>query len=162
MGTNFTDLVNTDVITAANINSRLEELGVAIDAGLSLVAIDLPITAGETLAIRDAVYIASGVGGDTAGRAYKADASNTYQSSQGFVIGFATSAIASGSTGEARAVGITPGFTGLTAGAPQFVSETAGEVVEVEPANSWLMGIAISTTEIMVNSRGDQGTVATS
>jgi len=157
MGTNYTDIATVEPLVSAIINDRLDELDA--NANPSAATLDIPIVAGEALAIREAVYISTGAGGKTAGRAYRTDADDANQSSTSFARGFATSAIASGSTGAARILGVLSGFTGLTAGAPQFASATAGALTESEPGNSLLMGLAISTTEIMVNSRGDQGAV---
>ena len=64
-------------------------------------------------------------------------------------------AIANSATGEAMVVGEVSGFTGLTAGAIQYVSATAGEVTETAPSTTGqivrIAGYAISTTEIYFN-----------
>ena len=128
--------------------------------GSTPTTIDVTVTAGEALSARDCCYIALVTGGGlTAGRAYKADADTVRQSTQGFWCGFATAAISDGATGTVRVAGVLTGFT-LTAGAPQYISATAGSITETAPTNSRLVGIALDTTNLLINTRGANTTVS--
>lgn len=100
-------------------------------------------TAGEALAARDLVYI------DSAGEVYKADAS----SSGHVAVGFVKTSVSSAATAVVFFEGTISGFTGLTQGSKQFLSESApGTVVETPVTTSGakhqLIGYAISDTEI--------------
>jgi len=128
--------------------------------GPSGTNLDISIVAGENLAIRDCVYISTGEPGKTAGSAYKTDADITKQSTLAFAIGFAMAAVTLGDSGTIRIAGILGGFTSLTIGRPQYISGTAGGITETAPTNSVLVGIAISTTEVLLNNRGSQNTVS--
>jgi len=66
-------------------------------------------------------------------------------------IGLATEAIAEGSEGIIRCFGLLDGFTNLTPGKMYFLSATAGEITDSEPADSRLVGIAISDTQVLIN-----------
>ena len=124
--------------------------------------VDVSIVAGEDLAARDCVFIASvGITGRTSGRGYKANASVGAYSSLAFVAGLATSAISSGATGSVRISGVMTGFSGLTPGLPQYVSTTAGLLTDATPSNSVLVGLALSSTDLLVNVRGSQVAVLT-
>ncbi len=136
--------------------SLLIQPAAAVDASV----IDITITAGENLAIRDVVRTSQGALGETGGRAYKADADLPAESTLGWIFGFATEAITSGNEGSIRIAGKLGGFSGLAVGALQYISETDGEITETEPANSLLMGVAVSTTEILINTRGSNDLVA--
>ncbi len=125
-------------------------------AGGDVSVVDVTITAGENLAIRDCVHISTGLSAETGGRAYKADASLSYASVRGWVFGFTTEAITSGNKGTVRIAGVLGGFSGLTAGLPQYVSTNPGVATEDVPYNFVFLGIAVSTTQILVNSRGSQ------
>ena len=122
--------------------------------GSTPTTIDITVTAGEALSARDCVYIAPVTGGGlTAGRAYKADADAVRSSTSGFWCGFATAAISAAATGTVRVAGILTGFT-LTAGAPQYMSATAGAITETQPTNWRIVGIALDTTNLLINTRG--------
>lgn len=128
--------------------------GVSGGTGTSPTTIDITVTAGENLSIRDCVFIAaSTIGGITAGRAYKCDADTIRMSSGSFWIGFCVAAITSGATGSVRVAGVMTGFT-LTAGQVQYVSATAGAITATEPTNSRIVGIAVSATDLLINNRG--------
>lgn len=122
-------------------------------------AVDITVTAGENLAIRDCVYVELTGALGTAGRAYKADADIAAKSSSGWTFGFATAAITSGNTGVIRIGGILSGFAGKTAGAIQYVSATGGELTESAPANSKIMGIALTSSTVLVDIRGPNDAV---
>ena len=133
--------------------------GYSGSAGTTPTTIDITVTAGEALSARDCVYIAPVAGGGFAGRAYKADADAVRSSTQGFWCGFATAAISAAATGTVRVAGILTGFT-LTAGAPQYISATAGAITETLPTNARIVGIALDTTNLLINTRGANTTVS--
>ena len=120
---------------------------------------DITVVAGENISARDCVYINLTGGERTPGRAYKTDATYTFRSATAFVIGFATTAVNAGNNAAIRIAGILGAFTGLTIGSAYYCSETAGEIVTTEPTNDVLVAIALSTTEILINSRGDQAVI---
>jgi len=155
VGTNFTDLATTDFVTAATLNARLEQLGQAIGDGVSI-----RVTSGEAIAAREVVFISTGYSGGTAGRAYRANASNTWSSTAGFVIGCAAGSIGSGAAGAVQVAGIVDGFSGLTAGAVYYLSTTAGAITATPPTNVVMVGIALSSTQLLLNSRGSQVAVS--
>ena len=102
-----------------------------VAGGASTTAnLDVTVTAGEALSARDFVYVAPVTGGGlTAGRAYKADADTVRSSTSSFYMGFVVSNISAGATGSVRIMGTMTGFT-VTAGAPQYLSTTAGAITE--------------------------------
>jgi hypothetical protein len=116
----------------------------------STATVDITVTAGEAITALDAAYISQGDGGKTAGRAYKTDADNDYASTLAVVVGLAPSAIASGETGSLRISGALGGYTGLTGGAKQYASATAGELTESAPSNAKIVGQASSTTTVAI------------
>jgi len=65
--------------------------------------------------------------------------------------------IGNGSDGDAALFGVVTGFSGLTAGAVQYVHTTAGDFTESAPGSGDVVrvaGYAISTTEIFFNPAG--------
>jgi hypothetical protein len=112
--------------------------------------LELTGTAGETLAANNVVYLSDGSGSKTAGRWYKADADNTYSSTEP-KIGLATAAISTGATGLIRIGGTMDGFSSLTLGAKQYVSATAGALTETAPTNAKVVGWAMSATEVVID-----------
>jgi hypothetical protein len=111
---------------------------------------DVAGTAGEALSAGDLVYLDDGSGG-TAGRWYKADADNTYSSTTAAAIGMAPDAIASGASGNIRLGGRVTGLSGLTAGTAYYASATAGALTSSAPANARYVGVAESTTVLIVS-----------
>jgi hypothetical protein len=149
MGTNFTDFATTDFLVAATVNDRLDELDAAL--GSRPDVIDVSVTAGEDIAIREVVYIST-----SNGQAYLASAGSRATSSQAWLLGIATEAISSGSSGSVRLVGVVDGFSGLTAGQVQYISGTAGALTGTQPVIGVIVGIALSSTQLLVMSRGSQ------
>lgn len=88
--------------------------------------IDDTYIAEEALAIRNAVYISS------ADNVSKADISSTTTAQ---LIGFATAAASATASVNIRKSGLLSGFTGLTAGARQYLS-TAGAITETIPVGA--------------------------
>lgn len=71
--------------------------------------------------------------------------------------------IANGASGTCMALGFLDGYTGLTAGADVWLSETAGEITHTPPtggAYDRLLGYAISTTEIFFFPSNDYAVTA--
>lgn len=112
---------------------------------------DVTGTAGETLALGELCYLSDGSGGATAGRWYKTDADNTYSSTLAYQIGIATAAITSGSSGTIRTVGVMSGLSGLVAGTLYYASATAGALTSTAPTNARPVGVADSTTSLVIS-----------
>ena len=124
--------------------------------------LDVTVTAGEALSARDFVYVAPVTGGGlTAGRAYKADADTGRASTQGFYFGFVVANISAAATGTVRLMGSMAGFT-VTAGAPQYLSTTAGAITETAPSNSLMVGIALDSSTVLINSFGSNAGIDSS
>lgn len=102
------------------------------------------VTAGETIAAGDLIYI------DSAGEAFKADANDATKEAVGFVLAGITAA----ATGTAYfGSGIVTGLSGLTAGARYYLSaSTPGGVATAIPSGAGdivqQVGKALSTTEL--------------
>jgi len=111
---------------------------------------DMTGTAGETIAANDSLYLSDGSGALTAGRWYKTDADNAYSSTAAGATGFAPSAISSGASGTIRNTGRITGMSSLTAGAIYYASGTAGAVTISAPTNARIVGVADSTTSLVV------------
>lgn len=67
----------------------------------------------------------------------------------GTVVGWAPSAIAAGSYGEVKLLGLCPNIGGLTPGAAYYASATAGLVTATVTAQK--IGIALASTRMMFN-----------
>lgn len=111
---------------------------------------DITGTAGENLLAGDAVYMSDGSGGATAGRWYKGDASQAYSSSGAFAVGVAPAAISSAASGSIRLAGRITGLSGLTAGSAYYISSTPGVLTLTPPTFARQVGIAESTTVLVV------------
>lgn len=117
----------------------------------SNVDVDVTGVAGEVLVAGEAVYLSNGSGGKTAGRWYKADADLTYASSEAVIVGMAVAALAAAAAGTFRLVGrMATGLAGLTPGSTYYVSTVAGEITTVEPTNSRILGLADSSTSLVI------------
>lgn len=103
-------------------------------------------TADEALLAVDALYISA------ADNVSKADAS---AESTARVIGFAEAGAADTASVNVVSEGVLGGFTGLTAGATYFLSETAGLITTTPPSNDESavvqVGYAKSTTELHIH-----------
>lgn len=82
----------------------------------------------------------------------KADA-DVLQYTQPFV-GFAASSIANGATGPVSVAGVAGGFVGLTTGSYYYISATAGAVATSSGTFYRLVGLAVSTTEMLIINSG--------
>ena len=106
------------------------------------------LTAGETLAALDAVYLEPTLTQGTAGRVYKMDADVLVKSTQAFFVGFALAAASAAANVAVQTAGVVSGFTGLTTGAMYYASATAWAITATKPLHPLPVGIAISTTQI--------------
>ncbi len=104
--------------------------------------VSFTVTAGENLAIRDAVYI------DTAdGKAYKCDAD--VSTKRGF-IGFVSEAITLNNTGKCVGYGgILGGFSSITVGGKYYLSSTAGAIT-ASPSAYYFVALGVSTTSVFI------------
>jgi len=101
---------------------------------------------GEVLAAGDVVFF------DTADQEWKlADADTTYGDDVQFGIAQGAGTDGGAITGGVLVRGVDDNQTGLTAGATQYVSATAGDLTESAPTNDIFAGVALSTTDILVN-----------
>ena len=111
----------------------------------------ISLVAGETVATRDAVYIEPTLTGGTAGRVYKMDADVLVKSTQAFFVGFVVTGVNSSATASIQISGIVSGFSGLTTGTLYYASGTAGAITATKPLHPVPLGIAISATELLIN-----------
>ena len=109
------------------------------------------LVAGETVAARDVVYVAPTLTAGTAGRVYKMDADVLVAGSQSFFVGFATAAASAAANVVIQLSGVVSGFSGLTAGAIYYASGTAGAITLTKPLHPFPVGMAISATELVIN-----------
>jgi len=115
----------------------------------SSVNLDITGAAGEALTAGQVVYLSDGSGGKTAGLWFKADSANTYSSSAAVSVGMVPASIGAGASGSIRLAGQVTGLTALTAGTTYYVG-TAGALTSTPPANSRVVGIADSTTTLIL------------
>ncbi len=147
-------------ISSSDVNSVNGQTGVVVlnsghiaeganlyftDGRAQSVAWDESLVAGEALSANDALYVSA------SGAVSKADASVLAKTG---VIGFAKAAALNAASVGVRCRGKMGGFTGLTAGARQFLS-TSGAITPTVPAGSGntivQVGYAITATELLVN-----------
>jgi len=96
--------------------------------------------------VTEVVYISAA---DTVKKA-DADAAGTADG-----VAFATATVAASASGLYQMHGVLGGFAGLTAGSKYYVSATAGAITSTKPTtNPCFVGVAISTTELMIMLRG--------
>lgn len=112
--------------------------------------LDVQGGAGEAISAGQGVYLSDGSGGKTAGLWYLWDADFPYANTIP-EIGMATAAIASLSTGTIRLGGQVTGLTGLTVGTTYYVSATAGALTATAPTNARFVGVADSTTSLVLS-----------
>ena len=132
---------------------------VAIDTQDNILAVpgasvnlDITGTAGEAIAAGEVCYIsATGDASGTAGLWYLADADNDYSSTTAVEIGIAVSAIAINTSGTIRVAGEATTATSVVVGTKYYVSATAGAITSSAPTNSRLVGIAPTTSSLILN-----------
>ena len=120
-------------------------------SAIPLTNVDLLITgtAGENLTMGNSVYLSDGTVG-TAGRWYKTDSDVAASSTLARYTGFAPADISSGAAGSIQIQGKVTGLAGLTVGAVHYCSATAGGVTATPPANAKPIGVADSTTSLII------------
>lgn len=111
--------------------------------------VDITGTAGEALTAGQAVYLSDGSGSKTVGQWYKADAANTYSSTGAITVGIVPASISSGAAGTVREDGQATGLTSLTIGTTYYIG-TAGALTSTPPSNARLLGIADSTSSLIM------------
>jgi hypothetical protein len=117
----------------------------------SVVDVDITATAGEGLSAGEVVYLSAGDGARTAGRWYKADSDLDYGSISANALGITTAAITSGSTGTIRIAGRMTGLSSLTVGSVYYIDATAGTLTSTPPTNSRKIGIADTTSTLIMS-----------
>jgi hypothetical protein len=133
--------------------------GVAVDEQDNVLAVpgssvnlDITGTAGIALAAGQVCYIsATGDAAGTAGLWYLADADLAYSSTGAVEIGIAVSAIAINTSGTIRIAGEATTATSTVVGTKYYVSATAGAITSSAPALARLVGIAPTTSSLILN-----------
>jgi hypothetical protein len=152
MTTNYhTPLNATDMNNMAKLNSIFASLDAGITGG------SVTGTAGETLSVRDFVYLASD------GSWYKIDTDAVSSVAIGAVRGCVSEdgGISSAASGQIQLGGSVAGFTGLSNGGAVYAGTSAGGYTQTRPVVSdgggqiaiVEMGFAISTTEVYISPR---------
>ena len=113
-------------------------------------SLDILGTAGENLSASMAVYLSDGWGGTTAGRWYRTDSDATESSNAAGVVAMVPAAIATGVEGSIRLQGKITGLSGLIAGDIYYASATPGLLTNAAPTNAMFIGVADTTTSIVV------------
>lgn len=91
------------------------------------------------------------------GTAHLADGNDTNRLA---FIGFAKNSVSEGGSVAVQTSGIVSGFTGLTKGDSYYLSDTAGSIATTTGTYEVLVGIAVSTTEILIQ-KGSRQSVST-
>lgn len=121
-------------------------------------SLDIIGTAGETLTAGQAVYLSDGSGSKTAGQWFKGDAANPYSSTTPQV-GMVPSTITIGGSGTIRLAGSMPGLSSLTIGTSYYIG-TAGAITSTAPANKRFLGVADTTSSLVLNDASVFGALA--
>lgn len=111
--------------------------------------LDITGTAGEALTAGQAVYLSDGSGSKTAGQWYKADPANAYSSSAAVAVGMVPASISAAASGTIRLAGQMTGLSALTLGTTYYVT-TAGALTSTQPTNARVMGIADTTSTLIL------------
>lgn len=111
--------------------------------------VDVQGTAGETLSAGQCAYLSDGSGAKNAGQYYKCDSANTYSSTSAGLVGLAPSPITIGATGAIRIAGLVSGLSSLSPTA-EYYAGTSGAVTSTAPTNHRPIGIADTSTSIVV------------
>lgn len=137
---------NTIIVTGATIANTVSSTSVFLANSYAVT-----LTAGETIAVNDAVYLEPSRTQATAGRVYKMNGDVLRKSTQAFFLGFALDAVSAGANVTVQVAGVVSGFSSLTTGALYYAGTTAGAVTATKPWYPIPIGIAISTTAILIN-----------
>jgi hypothetical protein len=118
----------------------------------SSVNLDITGTAGIAIAAGEVCFIsATGDAAGTAGLWYLADADLAYSSTTAVEIGIAVSAIAINTSGTIRIAGEATTATSTVVGTKYYCSATAGAITSSAPALARLVGIAPTTSSLILN-----------
>lgn len=115
--------------------------GFSIDSGGSWSTSGLGTSYSAAMTL-DGYFASSGLG-----RVIRAGASHTNRT---IAVGFVTASVADGASVSVQTNGILGGFTGLTAGSNYYVANTFGTIATSAGTTKLLVGIAISTTQILI------------
>ena len=115
------------------------------------VNLDVLGTVGEAVTAGQVVYISDGSGSKTAGLWYLTDADNDYSSSTAAEIGIVPSAIAINTEGTIRLAGRITTASSVVVGTLYYVSATAGGLTSSAPTNVRTVGIADTTSTLILN-----------
>lgn len=114
------------------------------------VDLDVQGVAGEALVAGQGVYLSDGSGGKTAGRWYKADATNPYSSSDATMTGVVPADIAAAATSSIRLLGRLTGLVGLLTGSTYYATNVAGTLGVTPGTNRRAFGVADSGTVLVI------------
>lgn len=140
--------------------SPIKTIDPANSIPLTNVALDVEGTAGDNLNVGEVVYLSAGDGSLTAGRWYKADADFNYASSTALAVGMVNASVGLGSTASIRVGGRVTGLGALTAGTTYYVSTTVGALTSAAPTNARKVGVADSTTSLIMAEKAPVITLA--
>ena len=110
----------------------------------------LQFLAGTNIGAGQVVYVSAGADQSAPGRAFLGDASSVSKSTQAAIVGLATESISAGANVTTRDRGIFSGLTGLQAGKVYYLATTPGALTFTAPANAVLIGLATSTTDLLL------------
>ena len=115
------------------------------------VNLDVLGTVGEAVTAGQVVYISDGSGSKTAGLWYLTDSDNAYSSSSAAEIGIVPSAIVINTEGTIRLAGRIATAGSVVVGSLYYCSATPGAMTASAPANVRTIGIADTTSTIILN-----------
>lgn len=110
----------------------------------------LQFMAGANIGAGQPVYVSAGADQTAPGQAYLADASAVSKSTQAAVVGLATISVSAGADVRVRDRGIFSGLVGLQAGKVYYLGTTPGSLTLTQPTNAVLIGLATSTTDLLI------------
>lgn len=150
-----TTLIRSTVLSSSNANQLVN-----FSAGTKTVVATVPaqfvqnarsckdiiLTAGETIAVNDLIFI-----DQNDGKAYEAQANVIAEGVNSIITGFAMESATANNSLRVRVMGKVTGFTDLTVGRLQYMSDTAGAITETAPNNVIAVGIATAPNELFIN-----------
>jgi len=113
--------------------------------------IDVSGIAGESIALNAAVFLSDGTGGKTAGRWYNMHGDAAYSSTAAKQTGFALGTYSAAQVCSVRIEGQLTGLAGLSTGSVYYASATPGAVTLTPPAYPQVVGVADSTTSLILS-----------
>ena len=145
--------MNTTAVFVGNATVNVVITSSSVTSSNTVVAngYSVSLVAGETLAALNAVYVEPTLTSGTAGRVYKMDADVLVKSTQAFFAGFALAAANAAANVAVQISGVVSGLSGLTTGAVYYASGTAGAITATKPLHPIPLGMAISATQLLIN-----------